>query len=383
MSHDYNPLPAITAASPRQKIIGIVVLALLTVLLVIRIGAGADDSRLTRQAHPISVITVEMQDHYTRERSFTGRATAAQVSKLGFELGGTVSTVSVDDGDMVTKGRALASLDTARLNAQKNQLLAKHDELASNLAFADRNYARAKKTHKQGHISDQQLDSARNAYDSIKASSKALDANIEAVDVELDKSTLTAPFDGVVNRRLIDEGTVVSAGMPLFEIIASGQVEAKIGVTDDIAEALKAGTNFRLIDGRYDAVTGTFHNVVSSIRSETRTRMATFMLDEGAASDGELITLLIDNDVTMRGTWLPIRALTADVRGLWRVYKISDIEGEKRVRFENVQLLHTSGEMAYVTGSIKDGDQIVSGGVDRLALNQLVTVVQDTTASSQ
>jgi len=383
MSHDYNPLPALAAASHRQKAIGTLALILIAVLLVIRIGVGADDSTASRQAHPISVITVEMQDTYTRERSFTGRATAAQVSNLGFELGGTVRSVSVDDGDSVAKGQALANLDIARLTAQKNQLLAKHDELASNLSFAERSYNRAKKTHKQGHISDQQLDSASNAYESIKAASKALDASIEAVDVELDKSTLTAPFDGIINRRLIDEGTVVSAGMPLFEIIASGQVEAKIGVTADIAKELEAGTKFRLIDGQYASVAGTFHNVVASIRSETRTRMATFMLDEGAASDGALITILIDNNVTMRGTWLPIRALTADVRGLWRVYKVSDIEGEKRVRFENVQLLHTSGEMAYVTGSIKNGDQIVSGGVNRLALNQLVTVAQDTAALSQ
>lgn len=368
-------------AHPKIKhvFLGLLATTLVVVFLSLRLHANNPQDAASRQPHPIEVVTVNLQDSYMRERSFTGRVTAAQVSQIGFELNGIIKDVLVDDGFKVTAGQALASLDTARLHTQRNQLLAKKEEIDANLTLATNRYNRTKTLKDGGHVSDQRLDDARNALESVQAIEKSIDASLRANAIELEKSTVRAPFDGLIARRFMDEGTVVSAGMPLFEIVGSGLMEAKIGVTPDVAESLKNGASYRIVNGRRQTIEGTLINIVSAIRAKTRTQIATFALKENMAQDGELATVLIMNAVPIRGAWLPTRALNADVRGLWRVYKVVEDKGVKKVRFENVQVLHSTKDRVFVSGSIKNGDQIVAGGVSRLALDQVVTIQRTST----
>ena len=208
-----------------------------------------------------------------------------------------------------------------------------------------------------------------------KARSEAHEAAIKGLEIDLEKSRIIAPFDGVVTARFVDEGTIVSGGLSVFDVIEGGKIQAKIGISPEVAQHINSMTSFTLRNGLRHPIEGTFINTVTSIRGQTRTMLATFDLTS-QVPDGDLITLVIDNPIQARGAWVPVRALSSDVRGLWRLYKVIPTKKGKEVRFENVQLLHTSGDMAYVTGSLDDGDIIVREGVSKLAKGQRVRVAK-------
>jgi RND family efflux transporter MFP subunit len=339
------------------------------------------DSGLSR-ALPVRTATVSIENGYHARRTFTGRAVPGRISSMAFELGGTVADIRVDLGSKVAAGDVLASLDTARLQAQRAQLLAERDEVAASLDLAERTLKRAQETFDKGHTSAQRLDEAEANAISLRARAKRLKATIDALDVDLAKSEIRAPYAGVITARLLDEGVVVASGTRLLELSEDARMEAHIGMPPEFAMAVEDGAPVELRGGRRQTIDGaTIRSVVPTIEGQTRTMMVTFNLPEGQASRGELVTAVVSDWQESPGAWLPIRALSSDVRGLWRVYKVVDGKDGPQVRFENVQVLYTDTNRVFVSGTISNGDRIIADGVERLAPGQRVTVLETDSAT--
>jgi len=175
---------------------------------------------------PVRTTEVALEHGYHAKRTFTGRAVPGRISQMAFELGGSVSAIHVDLGAEVQKGDTLAVLDTARLEAQRAQLLAEREEVKARLDLAERTLGRAQETYSQGHSSAQRLDEAEANAISLRANEKRLEAAIDALDVDLEKSRITAPFDGIITARFLDEGTVVGAGTAILEVSENNRMEA-------------------------------------------------------------------------------------------------------------------------------------------------------------
>lgn len=351
-------------------------IGLFSSLVAARITAQTIQEPGASRALPVRTTEVVLEQGYHAKRTFTGRATPGRISQVAFELGGTVEAIHVDLGHHVNDGDKMANLDTARLKAQKAQLIAQREEISARLDLAERTLKRAKETYSQGHASAQRLDEAEANAISLRANIKQLQAAIAAVDVDLGKSEITAPFGGVITARLLDEGTVVAAGTSILEVSEVDRMEAHIGMPPEYAEAVQNGAPVELRGGRRGIIKGaSLRSVVPAIEGQTRTMKVTFNLPKDTAARGELITAVVQDWQEMQGAWLPLRALSSDVRGLWRVYKIVDGPDGPRVRFENVQILYTDANRVFVTGTISNGDRVIADGIDRLAPGQRVTIL--------
>jgi len=327
------------------------------------------------RALPVHTVTVKIDSGYYARRSFTGRAVTGRKSNIAFELNGTLKTVEVDTGSTIKKGDLIATLDTDRLEANKRRLIAEKSETASNLDLAERTLVRVKKTFQQGHASAQSMDEAEASAISLQARLQRLEASIAAQDVDLAKAHVRAPFSGVITNRLLDEGTVVTAGTPIIELAEIERMEAHIGFPPDYAKAIINGSSIELRNGKRKIIENvSVRSMVPVIEGQTRTMMVTFDLPSGSVSEGELINAVVKDWQESTGAWLPLRALSSDVRGMWRVYKVVTQTNPAHVEFENVQILYSEANKAFVTGTISEGDIIIADGLERLAPGQLVTL---------
>ncbi len=339
-------------------------------------AAAGDGDR----ALPVSALRVELAHSYEMLRGFTGRVISRRRSELGFELSGQVATVLADDGDHVVAGEVLARLDTARLDARRRELVAQLAEAEARRALAEKTRARNETLFRQGHVTAQRLDEAVAQATAATAKVAAIKAAIAVLDVDLAKAELRAPFDGTIERRLIDEGTVVAAGTPVLRLVEAQSLEAEVGLPLRFAQSLAPGDHVPLATVDNDILFARVKGIVPVVRGETRTALVTLRLVGSAAagiSDGSLVTVEMRDRIEADGFWLPVRALTADVRGLWRVYKISRApDGSQRVVFENVQILYSEDARAFVSGTVKDGDLLIDGGVARVTPGKKVEVVK-------
>lgn len=372
----------------RQVIIAIVLLVVAGVAVFFMSGASdavsqnADRDRLL----PVEVAEVDMRAAFEAEARYAGRITASRSSNLGFERPGLLASVAVDEGAKVKAGDVLASLDTRSLEAQLAQARAQENEASARLALANVTVNRQKQLLDRKNVSEQRYDEARFNRQATAAQLAGARASIQALEVALELATIRAPYDGDIVARMVDEGTVVNAGQPIFRLLESAALEAHIGIPPETAATLNTGTIYQ-VDVRGQLYPAVLSQVLSEVDAETRTISAIFLV-EAPLSDvraGELARVVLTQEVREPGFWVPLEALSEGRRGLWAVYVVApdDADGTQETVIENagvierrtVQLLHTEAARAYVRGTLRDGEAYVSNGTHRLVPGQRVRVL--------
>ncbi|HIP77638.1 MAG TPA: efflux RND transporter periplasmic adaptor subunit [Kiloniellaceae bacterium] len=324
---------------------------------------------------PVASLVLEAASGYAVAERFVGRLEPAQQARIAFERSGLVTAVTVEEGEAVTTGAVVATLDTAILEAERDRLLGQRKQVIASLELARLTEGRQRVLRDRGHASEQRLDEARLGAVALEGELAALDAAIRRVDVDLDKSVVRAPFGGRIGARFIDNGSVVDAGTPVVDILETGRPQARIGVSPEAAAALSLGevlglsANGRALQARIAAIR-------PDLTTATRTVGVLFdLLGEPEVNFGDTVELYLSRPVAAEGFWLPISALTEGERGLWSVLTLQPGDnGSFRIGQEAVELLHTAGERVFVRGTLRAGDRVVANGRNRVVPGQQVSL---------
>ncbi|NCX29860.1 MAG: efflux RND transporter periplasmic adaptor subunit [Proteobacteria bacterium] len=295
----------------------------------------------------LEILEVKLMDSYKITREFPGKLLPAQQSNLAFEIPGKINVINVDIGDTVRKGQILAELDDREASAQLKQAKARYD-----LALQILN--RYKDLRSEGHISIQDLDNA-NSEELIAKS------QYEFFKVKLEQTKLIAPFDGVIQNRYLDRGSVINGGIPIVEILGSKNVEAHISIPLKFIDKLIIGNFYDFTIGNKKSK-GVLERLAPMTPGGSDNRLAIFNFDTFFAP-GSIAELKLSLNIEGRGTWVPIKSLSQSEQGIWAIYTINE---EKVVVRDLVEILYFEGEYAYVNGTLNDGDLIVLGGAQKI-----------------
>ena len=295
----------------------------------------------------LEILEVKMMDSYKITREFPGKLLPAQQSNLAFEIPGKINIINVDIGDAVKKGQILAELDNREATAQLKQAKAKYD-----LAVQILN--RYKDLRSEGHISIQDLDNA-NSEELIAKS------QYEFYKVKLEQTKLIAPFDGVIQNRYLDTGSVINGGIPIVEILGSKNVEAHISIPLKFIDKLNIGNFYDFKIGNKRSK-GVLARLAPMTPGGSDNRLAIFNFDT-FFDPGSIAELKLSINTQGRGTWVPIKSLSQSEQGIWAIYTVND---KKVVVRDLVEILYFEGEYAYVNGTLNDGDLIVLGGAQKI-----------------
>jgi RND family efflux transporter MFP subunit len=329
----------------------------------------------------VSTTPVSPAPGYALERIFTGRIEAARSSEIGFELGGLLREVLVEEGDRLAQGQVLARLDTARLEARRAELHAALAEAEANRDLAAVTVERMRGVVEAGGISRQGLDEAREAHRAAQAAVALARSRIDSLDVDLAKAELRAPFAGTVVARRADEGRVLAAGEPLVRLQEQAPHEARVGVAGDLVDHLATDRLYEL-RASGQRLSARLKAVLPVRRAGSRTVDALFVLaDElDALRPGDLVELTLEQTVPEPGVWLPVGALTEGARGLWSVLvaesvgagRVAALTATHRLQGRVVDVLHAQADRVYVRGTLNAGEAVVVDGLHRVVPGQLV-----------
>jgi len=323
---------------------------------------------------PVAAQPVETADGYTVKERFVGRLEPARQTELAFERAGLVEQIMVDEGAVVGAGDVIAHLDTAKLQAERDRLNARRRQLESQLGLAKVTVSRRQRLLKTGHDTVERYDQARYALDGIVAEIESVDASLKAVDVDIAKSVLHAPFSGKVGARMIDEGAVVSSGTGVIHLLETGHRQVRIGVSVDAADSLKVGAGYSLsADER--ALTGKLVALRPDLATGTRTITALFDIDRAEGIPfGEIVELALGRFVAQPGLWVPVDALSEGRKGLWTIFTVRDGADGRTVAREAVEVLYAEQSRAFVRGTLTGGAMVVVAGNNRIVPGQRVAL---------
>ena len=215
-------------------------------LAVLAIGAAV----LFVMERPLSVTVVRPETDVALRIYGLGTVEARVLSRIGFEVGAALSTLSADAGDSVAKGQELATLHPAEQEARVARARAAVAANAANLAKAEAAVDRARAA--TGAARNRQQAAAepgaarrglraarrrgparrgrgprrpgggRGRCDLIRAQTEDAAAALQLEETLLAHHRLTAPFDAVIVARHAEPGAVVQSGDPIFTLIDPG-----------------------------------------------------------------------------------------------------------------------------------------------------------------
>jgi RND family efflux transporter MFP subunit len=332
----------------------------------------------TERPVPISVetVTAQIEPAFMIDEKFTGIVTPRRTSQLGFQAGGRVVSMLADIGDPIAQGQTLAVLDTRSLRAQLTSAEARIAEAEAAYRLAETTVDRQMTLLARGHVSSQIVDEARAQSTTAYARINAAKANADALRVQIDLARIRAPFAGTLTARMIDEGAIAGPGQPVFELVETDVLEARIGLTANLADSLVIGQRY-LLDSGQGQTSATLRSKTGVIDAANRTVTTLFDLEaETAVSAGAVVRLGLEREIDGAGLWLPVSALTESERGLWSIYIARRQSGAWIAEPGIVEILHQEGERIFVRGVVRDGDRVITDGLQRIAPGQLVTPIE-------
>lgn len=325
--------------------------------------------------HLAQIKPVTWQQSYQQKRLVSGQVEAPQTAELGFQLAGSIVTLMVDEGEIVTQGQVLAQLDTKTLMAQMNELSAMQKRATAEANLAALSYKRVVELVAKKLEPAQRLDESEQSLNMANAYVEELAARKQSLQVELTKTQLLAPFDGSVVMRLVDHGSVVNAGQTVFRLQQNAQLQVRFAMPTNYAQSFTLGKSINLV-GANEGVSGKVKSISGLRRLDTRTVDVIVSLTDTNLSfvPGDLLNLELNNSINKHGIWIPRKALVSGVRGLWSLFVAEPVADGYRLTTKLVEIIHADQNNAYVSGALKDGDKVVINGVQRLVPGQKVTL---------
>ncbi|MCC5972747.1 MAG: efflux RND transporter periplasmic adaptor subunit [Rubellimicrobium sp.] len=320
----------------------------------------------------VGVMSVELAQGYTVTRRFTGQVEAAARTDLGFELGGRITEVLVEEGDVVASGTVLARLDTSALIPERAALEAELAALAADAELARLTLARGDALTERGFRSVAAQDEARLTLARAEAGMAAIRARIAGVDVQLEKSVLTAPWPARIGARMADPGQTAAAGQTVLVLFDMKPARARVGLPPELAAGLVVGDTVTLELGGAE-LAATLRQIRPDLDPNTRSRSVVVTLPQGAEPVlGDTVALLLAQVVDDPGFWAPLSALREGARGSWSVMAVEATADGDRTLPAAVEVIHSDGARVFLRGALPPGARIVAEAPDRVAPGQLV-----------
>ena len=214
---------------------------------------NSDSTSVAREHHQIAVTTIDLKPtNFSHYFTVQGVVEADKNAQLFPEASGKVTSILVKEGEMVTKGQTLMTMDSRIVAEQIN-------ELKTRLTLAKTMYEKQEALWSKEIGSEIQYLQAKNNYES-------LESNLDALQSQQALYTVSAPFSGEVDEITPKIGEMANPMMAAFRLINMNDVYVKADVTEMYMSKIKAG----------DSVIVSFPSINYSVNT-TITRLGNFI----------------------------------------------------------------------------------------------------------
>lgn len=214
------------------------------------------------------VKTAEVSSQSVIRKDFSGMVEAVEYVKLAFRVSGQVVNLPVVEGQRVKRGQLIATIDPRDISLQYAADKAAYETAAAQVERNKRLLSREAISVQEYEISVANYQKAKSAYE--------LSTN------NLRDTRLTAPFDGSIERRLVENYQRVNSGEGIVQLVNTEKLRIKFTVPDDYLYLLRAK------DAKFQVVFDTYPDNTFNARLEE-------YLDISTAGTGIPVTITIDD----------------------------------------------------------------------------------------
>jgi len=337
------------------------------------VALAAEEATAPQGPPPSPVRYTEAREQSVlRSIRLPGSVESRTSSLVASEVAGLVVELTVREGSAVRKDQPIARLRGDSLELRLTAADAQLKEAGSRLDQAERNLNRARDLFASRVMSQSQLDDAASEHTAWQGRVESLEAAIKTIRLDLERSTIKAPFSGTVVSKRTEVGQWIAEGDPVMEIVALDELEVRVDVPERYYRNLKATgmvtVTFESLPGV--KVTGRVSAIVPRADPQARTFPLKVRIPnrEGRIGVGMLAQVVLPAGDSYRATMVPRDAVVR--QGEDQVVFL--INGEQKVERAKVSTGDGVGSWIVVEGPVKPGTRVVTRGNERLQPGQAV-----------
>ena len=298
-------------------------------------------------------------------REFVGVVRARHETDLAFRVGGKIVARVVNVGDRVQAGDVIARLDPQDLKLQVESAQAELAAATSNRSQATADLERYTTLKERGYAPIAQFDLKKAANDEAEGRLARAQRSLELARNQFDYAELKADADGVITATLAEAGQVVAIGQAVARLAHRGEKEAVIALPETwLEEARQAKATMRLWSNGDHRFQAKLRELSPQADAATRTYAARFTILDAAdgIAFGMTATVALERARATPVAKLPLAAILNRGHGP-SVYVVD--QGGALVQ-QLVTVAAFTEDAALVTAGVKDGDSVVTLGVQKL-----------------
>lgn len=329
-------------------------------------GSARADAEGETAARIINVEVTEIAvGSFVDQVSLTGTAQANRDVQVSAEESGVIREIVKDKGSRVSEGEPIAKIDDAILAAQVDQARAQAD-------FASQAWERRKRLWEESKIGSEI------AYLEARVGAEQAAASLRLLEERLARTTVRAPFDGVLESRTIELGSMVGPGQPVARIVDLDPIKIVAGVPERYARDVRVGAGavvtFDVLPGEvFDAA---IRYVGSTVDPQSRTFPVEVVMSNprGIVKPAMVSNIAVTRERLDAAVVVPQDALVRVENG-FVVFVVAERDGATVAEVRPVEVGPGQQNLVVVEKGLQPGDRLIVVGQKMVADGDRVSVV--------
>lgn len=353
--------------------------AVVAVLLTVAGCSGGKNEGATTAAKQQIVAGVVLDkvqaDELAEYQEAVGTVKAIDSAVVSARIAGTITSMTVKEGDRVAKGATLATIEAsetaagaAAAKAGVEEAKQGVEEAVARKKLADATFQRYQKLFAEQAVTRQEFESRQTEQEVasrglLRAESRLAQSReiSRSAAITADYTRITSPLSGIVVARNLDRGATVFPGMPILTIDADSGFRLEVQVPESLKGKVVAGGDVELALDSMPLQKGRVVEVVPLVDPASRTFTAKIAVKAQGLRSGSFGRALFPVG-TVKGIMVPKASLQD--KGVLQSVWVVDSSGIARMRL--VKPGRTIGDKVEILSGLTAGERIVVTGVQKI-----------------
>jgi len=308
-----------------------------------------------KEKPPVTVdVMVAEKVNFPASVEVNGSALPEEMIELHPEISGRLTKLNIPDGSTVKEGTVLAKINDAELQAQMEQQKVQLD-------LATKTEERLKKLLAVNGVNQSDYDAALSQVNTINA-------NINVLNAQIDKTVIKAPFNGKLGLRMVSPGAYVTPQTLLGTLQQTDNIKIDFTVPEAYANLVTVGSTVNIqTNASNEKQIAVINAIEPQINVDTRNLKVRARLKSGNVTPGSFVKVLLNKD--RQSIVVPTNAIIPDA-----ISNQVIVIKENKAVFVNVETGIRNADVVELLSGVNSGDSVVVSGILFVRPNTAVKV---------
>lgn len=319
------------------------------------VGAVIEDAIIVR-TQPVTLTD------YKASLEYSGKLASSKETNLSFKVGGIIAAIYVKEGETVSKGQLLATLDLTEINAQVQQA-------TQSVEKSNRDVQRVKNLFEDTAATLEQ-------YQNVQTQQNVASENLRIAKFNLQYAQIRAAENGVITKKLMNGGELASPGAPVLEMNSNSDNDwvVRFGVSDKDWAQLQKGNEAIVNLDAYPEIN--FKGIITEVAQASDPVTGTYEMEvkvlpgEKKFAAGLFAKIQINTATKQQVSIIPVEALSEADGKTGYVYTLN--VDKKTVTKHKVSIAFIDADKVAIRSGLDNISEVITDGVSYLTENAKV-----------